>query len=306
MAIYYLMVKTHNKTGLKYLCQTTRHDYSNYKGSGIYWKDHLRIHGKDISTELIKECHTREELREWGLYYSDLWNVVHSRDNTGRKSWANQTPESGTGGRTREVSANVGKVTVKDKDDNTLQIDVTDSRYLSGELVSINKGKISVKDQAGNALSVSINDPRYLSGELMPNNVGKVSVKDEAGNTLQVEVTDPRYLSGELSHVLKGKIGVRDKSGKILKVSPDDPRYLSGNLVSFAANKVSVKDAYGNSFQVSTDDSRYLSGELQFSGGPSKGFKYAQVTCPHCGKVGGGPNMIRFHFDKCSSILRKA
>lgn len=31
-AIYRLMIKTHNKTGLKYLCQSSRIDYDNYTG----------------------------------------------------------------------------------------------------------------------------------------------------------------------------------------------------------------------------------------------------------------------------------
>jgi len=30
-----------------------------------------------------------------------------------------------------------------------------------------------------------------------------------------------------------------------------------------------------------------------------KGFKHSIRTCPHCGRVGGGPNMTRYHFDNC-------
>ena len=29
------------------------------------------------------------------------------------------------------------------------------------------------------------------------------------------------------------------------------------------------------------------------------GFKHTEKTCPHCGKQGAGPNMSRYHFDKC-------
>jgi len=32
-----------------------------------------------------------------------------------------------------------------------------------------------------------------------------------------------------------------------------------------------------------------------------KGIKYEKVTCPHCGRIGGSNNMIRFHFDKCKN-----
>jgi hypothetical protein len=85
----YLLVKTHSKTGLKYLCKTTKRKYEKYSGSGVYWRQHLKVHGKEHSTELIRECSSKEELREWGLHYSALWNVSDSEE------WANLIPEDG-------------------------------------------------------------------------------------------------------------------------------------------------------------------------------------------------------------------
>ena len=96
------MVKTHSKTGLKYLCQTKRTDYEKYLGSGLDWKKHLKEHGNEVETLLLKECLDDEELRRWGKYYSDLWNVVES------KEWANKIPELGTGFWMSQV--NIGKV----------------------------------------------------------------------------------------------------------------------------------------------------------------------------------------------------
>ena len=52
----YLMVKTHIVTGLKYLCKrvtTSDSKAISYKGSGKYWKNHLKIHGKNINTEIL-------------------------------------------------------------------------------------------------------------------------------------------------------------------------------------------------------------------------------------------------------------
>lgn len=92
MTIYYLMVKTHISTGLKYLCQTKKADPYKYLGSGKYWKSHLKKHGKDIHTEILKECASKAELRDWGVYYSNLWNVTTS------KEWANLKDETGDGG----------------------------------------------------------------------------------------------------------------------------------------------------------------------------------------------------------------
>lgn len=90
----YLYVKTHNKTGLKYLGKTKSSDPHLYQGSGSYWTNHIKKHGYDVTTEIIKECSSKEELKKWGSHYSKLWNVVRS------KEWANLKEETGDGGDT--------------------------------------------------------------------------------------------------------------------------------------------------------------------------------------------------------------
>jgi NUMOD3 motif len=97
----YLYIKTHNITGLKYLGQTRSANPSTYRGSGKYWKSHLKIHGNDVSTTILKECETHEEIAYWGNYYTVLWDIVASNE------WANLKPESGDGGSIKGV--NVGR-----------------------------------------------------------------------------------------------------------------------------------------------------------------------------------------------------
>ena len=87
----YLYKKTHSITGLNYLGKTTQ-DPFKYKGSGVYWEAHLKVHGSDHFTEVLRECQSNEEVKKWGLYYSELWNVVES------DKWANIKPENGDGG----------------------------------------------------------------------------------------------------------------------------------------------------------------------------------------------------------------
>jgi hypothetical protein len=91
MTIYYLYKKTHNTTGLSYLGFTQDDPYT-YQGSGTRWLHHIKKHGYNVTTEILHETTTKEEIKDKGLYYSNLWNVVVSNE------WANLKPETGEGG----------------------------------------------------------------------------------------------------------------------------------------------------------------------------------------------------------------
>ena len=90
----YLYVKKHNTTGLKYLGKTVSKDPHSYPGSGTRWRRHLDKHGYDYTTQILLETDNAEELKEQGIYYSNLWNIVKS------KEWANLMIEQGDGGDT--------------------------------------------------------------------------------------------------------------------------------------------------------------------------------------------------------------
>ena len=60
----------------------------------------MKKHGYLIETEILKECSSKEELKHWGKYYSNLWNIVESSE------WANLKPEEGDGGATRNGMKN--------------------------------------------------------------------------------------------------------------------------------------------------------------------------------------------------------
>jgi hypothetical protein len=94
--IYTLYVKTHNKSGLKYLGQTSQDPFT-YSGSGVDWKIHLNEFGKDIHTEILLQTTNKEERNYWGRYYSALWHIVTAADDFGNKIWANRIPETGGG-----------------------------------------------------------------------------------------------------------------------------------------------------------------------------------------------------------------
>ena len=90
------MIKTVRQTGFKYLCKcSSKRNHITYKGSGVYWRRVLKCHPEYIiDTEVLGLYNTKEELRESGLYYSNVYDVVNS------KEWANCIPEIGDGGST--------------------------------------------------------------------------------------------------------------------------------------------------------------------------------------------------------------
>lgn len=87
----YLYLKTHTKTGLKYLGKTTNKDPHKYYGSGKYWRRHLEKHGYNYTTEILHKSTNHEEIKEKGLYFSKLWNIVESIE------FANLQEEKGDG-----------------------------------------------------------------------------------------------------------------------------------------------------------------------------------------------------------------
>jgi hypothetical protein len=96
MLLHYLLVKTHNETGLKYLCKYkgSLEGAFRYTGSGKYWKRHLKMHGNNCETTILLETDNEEELQQHGLFYSREWNIVENDE------WANLIVESGRGGAT--------------------------------------------------------------------------------------------------------------------------------------------------------------------------------------------------------------
>ena len=92
--MYYLLLKKHNKTGLKYLCQTKRKDPIKYSGSGTRWLRHLNKHGFDFSTKILGKYLKKKDLVKAGEIFSLKWNVKKN------KNFANLIDEKGDGGDT--------------------------------------------------------------------------------------------------------------------------------------------------------------------------------------------------------------
>lgn len=85
----YLYIKQHTVTGLKYFGRTIKNPFV-YKGSGVYWRRHIKKHGdQHVVTLEVYGFDTQEQCTEFALKFSNQHNIVES------KEWANQIPEDG-------------------------------------------------------------------------------------------------------------------------------------------------------------------------------------------------------------------
>lgn len=90
---YYIYLKTHTRTGLKYLGQTCQDPYI-YRGSGKRWINHLSVHGNDVRTEILNETNDYQNHKKECLKYSKIYDVVNN------SQFANIVEENGSGGDT--------------------------------------------------------------------------------------------------------------------------------------------------------------------------------------------------------------
>lgn len=116
--MFYLYLKTHEVTGLKYLGYTKQDPYQ-YSGSGLYWKRHLQENGNFVKTEVLFSSQNIDEISVEGLRYSKLWDVVNSHEfanlceEDGNKNFGDANPNFRGHPQTEEtrqkISANNGR-----------------------------------------------------------------------------------------------------------------------------------------------------------------------------------------------------
>jgi hypothetical protein len=116
--MYYLMIKEIEQTGLKYLCKRRQYadplDHLKYKGSGKLWRRVLNAHPEYTVKTTVLGLYDKNDLTKYGLYYSNLYNVVESDE------WANLMPEAGDGGVTHQgthpfINHKTGIIVYRDK-----------------------------------------------------------------------------------------------------------------------------------------------------------------------------------------------
>lgn len=153
----YLYLKTHNKTGLKYLGKTVQ-DPHEYDGSGLVWGRHLDKHGNDVTTEILFETQDIEEFKKIALEYSEKWNIVES------KEFANLIPEYGTGGDTSMCFTEETKEKIRTSLAKTRQgMDLSRSDETKRKISEARKG-FKFSEESKNKMSESAKKRGFIEG----------------------------------------------------------------------------------------------------------------------------------------------
>lgn len=159
-----LYLKTHNVTGLKYLGKTSA-DPLKYKGSGRRWMTHIAKHGNDVTTIVLAECETNDEIKKLGLYYSQLWDVVSS------PNFANLKEEAGDGGSHPHTENTKQRISAAKKGS-----------------VSPTKGKQWSEERRSNAKMRRTGDGNPMFGKFIVNN-GETNLTLNVGDDIPVGYT---------------------------------------------------------------------------------------------------------------------
>jgi len=205
-----LYIATHNKTGLKYFGKTTRYFtqedlQSKYHGSGVYWNNHLKVHGDDVTME-IYGIYNLNEVEEIALKFSSDNNIVKALNESDKKIWANEKPENGKdGGNTRLGHKNSLEHNAKISKANKYRI-CSEESNLAHRVPKSELGKENIK--LANILKATDEFKKKISNTLIGHKNNTLKVKRKISNTMKAK----ELVCVECPHC--GKVGQRRAMGR--------------------------------------------------------------------------------------------
>lgn len=292
--MYYLYLKIHNITGLKYIGKTKSKDPHRYQGSGKYWKRHINKHGYDVETIILLETEDYNELKLAGLYYSELWDIVNSSD------FANLKNETGDGGwdhlTEEQIQKRYDRVrieggTFKGKlhtEESKQKIRDARSRQIMLPWTEERKQKMS---DIMRGHEISEETRKKISESKLGNPSGRAGIPLSAEHKKALsEGQKKRFETSDAP--MKGKRHTDETKEKIrdARAKQENVRKPGEWTPSEETRKRMSESAKG---KVLSDETRKKISDS------SKGKPKPKVICPHCGKEGGISSMKQWHFNNC-------
>lgn len=197
----YLYIKQHNVTGLKYFGKTECKDPFKYKGSGVYWRRHLKIHGNDVSTYIYGVYEDFNLAYKEAVHFSEVNNIVESSE------WANLKLETLEGGfdHINKLPKEVRRQKIQEWRNSLTEEerkDIDESKSRPGKQNGMYGVHRRGKDAPGYGKQCSASTKEKISEA----NKGKIVVKDVVTGEVigSVRQDDPKVLQGIWVSVNKG------------------------------------------------------------------------------------------------------
>lgn len=322
--MFKLMIKTHNKTGLKYLCITKKDDYKNYKGSGSNWKKHLKENGSDINTKLLYVSSDYEMFLQKCIYYSKLYDVANNNE------FANITPEYGYGYRNNlpklnendycEYIDNLNKCHPSNKDEwedikrrigksNKKQWKNLSKEEIDKKLEPLriglmnfinNKSSKSYKDWCDNLKKSSIEfwdkakkDEEYMKkrGEISKQTRLNLSEDKKLARKIKIQKV---YATGKHDELFKRYSEERKGKGNPMAklIEYENKIYSMNELLDFLGISV---------YNLNKQMDQYTEKFKKIGDNWSANEHIDDLICPYCNKIGSSTNtgFLRWHMENC-------
>lgn len=277
MTIYYLYIKRHNITGLKYLGYTKRKNFHSYTGSGKYWKLHLDKHGKTYTTEILLKTENYDEIKQTGKFFSKLWNVAKSDE------WANLKPEEGDGGFDNEYMIKISLE--KYGTFHHLQ-----SEVCMDKLRSTNMSRYGTAYSSQNPVVKQKQIATLIERYGVDNPLKNENIKDKVKSTCL-----SRY--GFENPMQNTEISTKVK--KSVSQTKASPEWKKSQLTNCEYCRLDI--SFGN-YTKWHGPKCLLNPMVNLEDRKMKQKVLKELTCPHCAKNGKGPNMARYHFNNCKTL----
>jgi len=308
MYICYLIKYSGEKLPPLYIGSTSMENLKNgYRGSvtsikyGEIFKEELKNNPHLFEYEVLSEHETRASALEVELTKQIEFGVVKSLD------YFNEALASVNGMFGRDVSGDSNpmygnvhseesKKKMSIKRGNKKRYDVTEthreiiSKAHKGKKVSENTKSLISENRKGKNCG---NDNHMYGKHHTEETIKKLSearLGKKASDETRKKISEAR-LGKKASDETRKKISEAGMGRIVTKATRDKlSKAMTGKKISEETKK---KISESNTGKKMSEDAinNYKKSRI--------GMKYKESECPHCGKVGGGGNMMRYHFDNC-------
>lgn len=154
--------------------------------------------------------------------------------------------------------------------------------------------------------------PKHMGGSNDPSNLIELTVEEHAEAHRVLYEQHGKWQDLLAWKALSGQISTDDIRRELTRLT-----WLGRKHTPESINKIKEKRAiqtppnlgrefsedHRNKLSIAHSGKKLTSAHKQNIGNAIRGRPKPQITCPHCGKVGGAPQMHQWHFDHCK--LRK-